>query len=103
MVKGVTHLPILRRFLDNGSSLETTVTLFRRTAIIKFVKPADFVADSIPAGTFGRIHSQKNGVYSVWLLDEGTMTTVVIEVPLHLMGQYFKQSSHNIFPHLGVY
>ena len=88
------------RFLDKGSPLVTTVQIFKKNTMIKIVTPDKFQSDVLRQGTHGRIHSQTNNVYTVWLLDEQTMNTVIIEVPGHLMGQYFRQHDHGIFPHL---
>ena len=88
------------RFLDKGSPLVTTVPISKHNTMIKVLTPDKFQSDALRPGTLGRIHSQNNSVYTVWLLDERTMNTVIIEVPLHLMGQYFRQHDHGIFPHL---
>ena len=88
------------RFLDKGSPLIATVQISKKNTMIKIVTPDKFQRDALKQGTLGRIHSQTNNVYTVWLLDEQTMNTVIIEVPLHLMAQYFRQHEHAIFPHL---
>jgi hypothetical protein len=87
------------RFLDPGSPLVSTVQILKGNTMIKVVTPDTFRGTLRP-GTFGRIESQKNDFYNVWLLDESTMSTVIIEVPAVLMGQYFRQHPHGIFPHL---
>lgn len=87
------------RFLDPGSPLVSTVQILKSNTMIKVVTPDTFQSALRP-GTLGRIHSQKNNVYTVWLLDESTMNTVIIDVPTVLMGQYFRQHQHGIFPHL---
>ena len=60
------------------------------------------VANFITKDSFARIHSNNGSIYTVWILDEMTMAPIVVEVPLGLMGQYFKPSSHSIFPHLAM-
>ena len=89
-----------KRFLDNGSPLVATIHIARKNTMIKILTPDTFQSDALRSGTLGRIHSQTNNACTVWLLDERTMNTVIIEVPLHLMGQYFRQHEHGIFPHL---
>ena len=88
------------RFLDNGSPLASQVAIMRKNSMIKILNPEKMLGDTIFPGALARIHSQKNGVYTVWVLDERTMHTIMVEVPLQLMGQYFKQQPHDIFPHL---
>ena len=90
-----------KRFLDPGSPIVTTVTLLKGHQLVRITNPEKMSGDKLLPGTFGRIHSQKNGVYTVWLLEDSSMNTIMIEVPLHLMGQFFKQQPHQIFPHLG--
>jgi hypothetical protein len=89
-----------RRFLDPGSPLVTTVMIARTNSMVKFADRAKVPAQGIMPGTLGRVHSQSNGLYSVWLLDETLYNTIVVDVPLHLMGQYFKQHDHQVFAHL---
>lgn len=89
-----------KRFLDKGSPLIATVEILKNNALIKVLTPDTFRVHALRPGTLGRIHSQKGDLYTVWLLDEQTMNTVIIDVPLHLMGQYFRQHDHGIFPHL---
>jgi hypothetical protein len=89
-----------KRFLDTGSPLMSTVQILRTNAMIRVLTPEKFHGLALRPGTLGRIHSQANRVYTVWLLDELTMNTIIIEVPLHLMGQYFTQHEHGVFPHL---
>ena len=89
-----------KRFLDKGSPLIATVEILKNNALIKVLTPDTFRVHALRPGTLGRIHSQKGNLYTVWLLDEQTMNTVIIDVPLHLMGQYFRQHDHGIFPHL---
>jgi len=89
-----------QKFLDNGSTIVSTVSILKRNLMIKVLNPEKFPGEVLLPGTLGRIHSQRNGVYTVWLLEERTMNTVMIEIPLNLMGQYFQQRAHNIFPHL---
>jgi hypothetical protein len=89
-----------KRFLDKGSPLITTVEILRNNAMIKVLTPDMFIVHALRPGTLGRIHSQNGDRYTIWLLDEQTMRTVIIEVPLHLMGQYFRQHDHGIFTHL---
>lgn len=89
-----------KRFLDNGSPLIATVAILKNNAMIKVLTSDMFIGHALRPGTLGRIHSQNGDRYTIWLLDEQTMRTVIIEVPLHLMGQYFRQHEHGVFPHL---
>ena len=89
------------RFLDNGSPVMTTIVIMKRNTMVKFVNPEKLLADHVLPGALGRIHSQCNGACTVWVLDERTMNTLFVEVPVHLMGQYFRPHAHGIFPHLG--
>lgn len=91
-----------KKFLDDGTPLTTTVPIMKTNSMIKIVNPENLPETAIFPGAFGRIHSQQNGLYKIWVLDERTMHTIIIEVPLFLMGQYFKQYAHNIFPNLGT-
>lgn len=93
-------MTISKRFLDNGSPLVATVQILKKNTMIKILTPDKFTGDGLRPGTLGRIHSQSNNAYTVWLLDEQTMNTVIIEVPGQLMAQYFRQHEHGIFPHL---
>ena len=89
-----------KRFLDAGSPLWTKVVIHKTTRQIKILNPEKMAGDTLPISTLARIHSEKNGVYQVWLLDEINMNTVIAEVPLHLMSMHFEQHPHNLFPHL---
>ena len=92
---------VSKRFLDIGSPLVTKVMILKKNQMIKITNPEKLSGDTLRPGALGRIHSVKNNLYTVWLLDETTMNTIIIEIPTHLMGQYFKQHAHSIFPHLG--
>lgn len=67
--------------------------------MVRFENEDAVIAGTLVPNSLGRIHSHTNGMYTVWVLDERTFRTIIIEVPLHLMGQYFRQEPHNIFPH----
>jgi hypothetical protein len=88
------------KFLDKGTPIISATTIARNNSMIRLVNPDQFSSSQLMAGTLGRVHSEKNGIYTVWLLDDRTMNTVIIEAPLHLMGQYFRQHPHGIFAHL---
>ena len=89
-----------KRFLEIGSPLITIAVILRRVQQITILNPQDLHAEALPIGTFARIHSiGKDGRYTVWLLDESNMKSVMVQVPLDLMGIYFRQQHHRIFPH----
>jgi hypothetical protein len=90
----------LLKFFSAGSPLITTAVILKRTTNAKFKNPENLIGEALPIGTFGRVHSKSNGTYTVWLLNEDTMQTVILEVPLHMMGAYFCAHPHGIFPHL---
>jgi len=89
----------VKRFLDIGSPLQTIVVILKRTQQIRITNPQKLGGGVLPIGTFGRIHSEARGVYTVWLLDETNMNTIIVEVPSVLMAMHFKQHPHQIFPH----
>jgi hypothetical protein len=91
-----------KKFLDNGSPVATQVAILKANTLIKITNPEKMSGAALPLGTLGRIHSldNKTGRYQVWLLDEINMNSIIIEVPLNLMGQYFVRKEHGIFPHL---
>jgi hypothetical protein len=88
-----------KKFLESGSPVVTRVPIPRINTSVRFLNPEKLGGNMVLASSLGRIHSEKNGVYSVWILDELTYNTIILEVPLHMMGQYFAASSHNMFPH----
>jgi len=90
---------VQRRFLDNGSSLSTIVSIRKNHSSVKFHNPEKLTGQFLAAGSLARIHSSNRGVYTVWVLDESGMDTIILEVPLQFMGQYFRQHHHNLFPH----
>jgi hypothetical protein len=90
-----------KRFLDPGAPLITQAVLMKRATQIKFHEPDKMSAMSLPIGTFARIHSEKGGVYTVWLLDEGNSNHIIVDVPLHLMSGYFALHPHQIFLSIG--
>lgn len=91
---------ILKKFLDIGSPLVTTISLLKTNTMISFLNPED-VSNPILPESFARIHSENKGVYVIWILSENNaMKTVRVECPLHLMGQYFKSHNHSIFQSL---
>jgi hypothetical protein len=91
-----------KRFLDVGSPLKTTVQLLRNNSLVRFADATKVPDTGILAGSFARIHSKPNeDTYTVWVLEESSYSTVIVDVPLHLMGQYFEQHQHKIFPHFG--
>lgn len=90
---------ITKKFLDDGSPIKSVVPIAKANKMVKFANPDKIPSATIATGTLGRIHSRCNDIYSVWLLEESMMTIIIVEVPLYLMGQYFVQHQHNIFPH----
>jgi len=92
---------IPKRFLDPGAPLITCAIVMRAATQIKIHEPTRMSGMSLPIGTFGRLHSEKNGVYTVWLLDGGNSNHIIVEVPLHLMSGYFALHPHRIFPSIG--
>ena len=88
-----------KRFLDIGSPLEMIVVVLKATRQIRITNPDKLAGSTLPIGTFARIHSETRGVYTVWLLDEVNMNTIIVEVPLVLMAMHFKQHPHKLFSH----
>lgn len=89
----------VKRFLDVGSPLATIVVIHKTTRQIRITNPDKMHGTILPIGTFARIHSEARGVYTVWLLDESSSSTLIAEVPYPLMSMHFKQHPHGIFPH----
>ena len=89
-----------KKFLEAGSPLQTTIRILKTNQMITIENPNSMHSDNIAAKALCRIHSETKGRYLIWILDEGNMNTIQIHVPLHLMGQYFEQHEHNLFPHL---
>lgn len=78
----------------------TSVAIMNNNQMIRITNPNKLLGLHLPPGSFARIHSSAKNVYTVWVLDERTSSTIILEVPLVLMGQYFRQQPHNIFLHL---
>lgn len=89
-----------KKFLEVGSPLRTTVNLLKGNKYIKISNPEKLVTSMIPMGSLGRIHSRKQNSFIIWILEENTYSPLIIEVPSNLMGNYFQQHHHGIFPHL---
>ncbi|CAN5586377.1 hypothetical protein BH23BAC1_BH23BAC1_25330 [soil metagenome] len=89
-----------KKFLYNGSPVKASVNLLKGSKNFKVNNPDKFITSMIGQGALGRIHSSKQSIYTVWLLDNITYNNIIIEVPQHLMGQYFEHYDHKIFPHL---
>lgn len=87
------------KILDSGSAVATTVTILKANTIVSFENPERMAGDRLEIGSLGRIHSQVRNTYNVWILDDGNMNSIIVNVPHHLMGQFFKQHAHGIFPH----
>ena len=90
----------MKRFLDPGSPLKTVAVILKTTRQIRITNPEKLSGSMLPIGTLARIHSESRGLYTVWLLDELNMNTIVVEVPLVLMSMHFAMHEHNLFPHL---
>lgn len=90
---------VQRRFLDNGSSLSTIVPIRKNHSSVKFQNPEKLTGQFLSAGSLARIHSCNRGVYMVWVHDKNEPNTIILEVPLQFMGQYFRQHQHNLVPH----
>jgi hypothetical protein len=88
-----------KRFLKPGSPFITSALIYKRSQNVKVTNPEDMPIVALPVGTFGRLHSERNGTFCVWLLCEKNMATIIVEVPLQMMGLLFKQHHHRIFPH----
>lgn len=89
----------IKKFLDNGSPLKTVTPINKNNKNIKILNLEKFLTGMIPSGSFGRIHSKNNDKFTVWVLDESTYNNIIIEVPQHMMGIFFVQHDHKIFPH----
>lgn len=89
-----------KKFLYNGSPVKTLVNLLKGSKNFKVNNPEKFVTSMIGQGALGRIHSCNKNIFTVWLLDEVTYQTIIIEVPQYLMGQYFEQYDHDMLPYL---
>jgi hypothetical protein len=88
-----------KRFLDDGAPIKTRISILKGNQNVKFTNPEKMFGVMLAPDTLGRIHSHRKDAYTVWLLEGPSSQTIILEVPLHLMGQYFMPHQHDIFPH----
>jgi hypothetical protein len=91
---------IAKKFLESGSGVQTHAVIAKNNQNVKITNLDAMLLEMIPNGTLGRIHSRNSrGIYTVWLLDEATYSTLIVEVPQHMMGSLFTPKDHGLFPH----
>jgi hypothetical protein len=91
----------MKRFLDVGSPIEAIARVdLGQHQSIKVIDAKGISGEVVMLpGALGRVHSEHKGMYTVWLLDERTMHTIIVAVPLSFMSVLFRPSSHGVFPH----
>ena len=91
-----------QKWLTPGTPIKTVSMILKGSQNVRFRNPEKMTRPMLAIGTLGRIHSIEGGkTYIVWLYDEATHNTVILEIPLYMMAVLFKPHQHGLFPDVG--